>query len=284
MQYVCELNDSPTITFPSTHCLQLSAFRAKLYAPDATVLGKKERREGGESKRYLQLVLFLRTRQGIQLKTFFITELQNYYDYYLPSQTSFRANLIYMGSSKLQSYLTIFHLFRFCFLKTPALTQAKQIRFHDKILLQFQSLEANLFIKCHWGNAAHLLGKAWAFWATEGRKASSSPWGNVWAKNVHLLLFPSNSCSGYLEKHLIHRCLETWAIFFPDNNFTHSGKAFPPILNARCQEKEEIPEQSIWQRTSRWPKAAGLLDVKRILLLYKCRTTDFQKQTVSFYF
>lgn len=116
---------------PLPIALQLSAFRAKLYAPDATVLGKKKKRREGSLKSCLQLVLFLLTRNGIRLKTLSITKVQNYYDYYLPSQSSFRANLIYTGSSKLQSYLIIFHFFRFCFLGTPERIHAKQMRFHN---------------------------------------------------------------------------------------------------------------------------------------------------------
>lgn len=60
--------------------------------------------------------------------------------------------------------------FTFCFLGTPELIHAKQMPFYNRLLLQFHSLGTNLFSKCGWGNAAHLL----ASWATEGRGAWSS--------------------------------------------------------------------------------------------------------------
>lgn len=98
---------------------------------------------------------------------------------------------------------------------------------------------------------------------------------------------PQDSFSGHSEKHLIHNCLETWAIFFfPDSHFTSSEEVtFPYPANQMSGEGRDLRTKQMAEKAGGWcePRAAGRLRIYgSFYLLYKWILQE--KTKLSFFF
>ena len=99
---------------------------------------------------------------------------------------------------------------------------------------------------------------------------------------------PQDSFSGHSEKHLIHNCLETWAIFFPDSHFTSSEEVtFPYPANQMSGGGRDLRTKQMAEKAGDWckPRAAGRLRIyDGFYLLYKWTLQEKTKPSFFFFF
>lgn len=124
--YACGLEGDFTIRSPSTLFLWLSAFRAKLYASEASLGGRRgnKRRERGRQKVFTTGFAPM-TRKGNSMKSPLHPQSAKLLS--LPAAKS----KLFQGRPHLTGHLEDtglfyhFSFFRFCFLRTPELIHAK---------------------------------------------------------------------------------------------------------------------------------------------------------------